>query len=975
MGKVVFSFIKKLIIFSLPLILWADNSAMCSGLNIFDQVVSGCSNIAIFEPSQYDLSLTFLRMIFGSVGTALYGMSNPLVGTIFRIFNTGVLLITSCLITYAIFLTVIGGSQDGSPMGGNSKGMLNPWVVTRIVGGAAMLIPSFSGYSAMQVLVMYTVVQGVGFADTVWTASLDYIAGTGNSVISQPVDSNASNMKVLSDYNGMMDRLYRSSLCMIENRSLSTSLCTSTPDSCTISYTQSASYDMLFVTYPFNCGSYTLSIRSIAGEQDSTTYQKYSAMMQTAIGQSISILESAAQASMQSVTAILTSFPNASYADAGDALQSSAACTATYCSVSSAYAAASSTYMDTVNYVWQTLNPPANLEENTSWTTSASSRGWISAGMYYFDLSRSYISGTGSSSSSSAQTGPTSQQLAAYVPSGSPPMQPGAPSTADMVYPMQVESAYYFNYAQTICFNDCSQSPHAECIACQTIAMIDDMSAAQESMSGSSAASAEADEMYTGLLQQIFKLLKNIDDYDYCSLLPNGIAGGWIALDQCVMVMPLARFNRLVLGGTLRVVLGLNSAFWEAESDSNGKSCASDWNGDLKHTVQDIIQNNGHSEPNHCKDKADACRKSKDPLTDCSFDKLYEPCMTDMYGFFPFLYNASNGGYMDPIFSSSQIGMQMMGIAVNYWTTVTKDVFDSVMDASWALFGISVPLQIAGDLTVASMYGTAPILGGLVYALMQAAVNIMKMFFEMSKAVLEMYLPLGASLTAIVFGLGAMMGIYMPFMPFMLYLFGVIGWLMAVIEGMVAAPLVALGITHPEGHDLLGKSEQAMMLLLGVFIRPVTMIMGLLFAMNLAQVAVQLLDYGFLFVFTDISNMNNSSSDALTNGFIVLGAMVVYCYVLMTIIDQAYSLIYQVPDKILRWIGGPQDTSSIAQMVNQVKGQTQQLGSKGGEAGSSTAGRAPSVGGATASGSRYGKQGRAEQTKQAKSGISSSDQS
>lgn len=943
--------------------IWADSSA-CAGLNIFDQVMAGCTGLSIFQPSSQDLSLTFLRMIFGSVGGALYGMSNPLVGTIFRIFNTGVLLITSALITYTVFLTVIGSSQDGSPMGGNSKGMLNPWVVVRMVGGSSLLIPSFSGYSAMQVLVMYTVVQGVGFADTVWSASLDYISSTGNSVVSTPVEHETSNLEFLATTGGMMDNFYRSSLCMMNQIPVNTATCTSTPDQCKVAYTNSAGYSTLYVKFPFSCGEYSLNISTITDQSSADTppsKEEYSMKMEHALKQSIGILQSAAGSSMQSVTATLVSFPNQPYSSATDTLNGTAACTSDYCPAASAYASAASAYLEVVDYTYQVLVPPANLEENTAWTNSAGSRGWISAGMYYFDLAQNYSLGSAAYSSNSKSSGTKLKTSGPYVVDvGIPgvPTEPNAPNTAAMTYPVQIQDAYYFNYEQTSCDGaSCGGDPAPECNACQAVQLIDDMSSSMLSSKNETAASLEADKMYSHLIRQIFVLLHDIDRENYCNLLPNGIASGWAFLTPCDMVMPLARFNRLVLGGTIRVMMGLNVA-WLDSKPCKGANCEKIWNGNCKGDVTDIIAGDGSSSK-HCLSAGNKCRASSNEaevLQNCSSKELHGPCMSGMFGFFPFLYSASEGGYMDPIYSASQMGMQMMGISVTYWMSVTEDVFTSILNASWVLFGLSAAIQIPADIAAAGLTGLVPIVGGVIYSLAQVVVNIMKMFFEMSKAVLEMYLPLGASLTAIVFGLGVMLGIYMPFMPFMLYLFGVIGWIMAVIEAMVAAPLVALGITHPEGHDLLGKSEQAVMLLLGVFIRPVTMILGLLFAMNLAQIAVQLLNYGFLFVFMDIAAMNTSTGSAMTNAFIILGALTVYAYILMAVIDQSYSLIYQVPDKILRWIGGPQDTSSTAQMVNQVKGQVQQLGSKGGEAGSSTAGRAPGMGGTTASGSKYNKE-------------------
>ena len=56
-------------------------------------------------------------------------------------------------------------------------------------------------------------------------------------------------------------------------------------------------------------------------------------------------------------------------------------------------------------------------------------------------------------------------------------------------------------------------------------------------------------------------------------------------------------------------------------------------------------------------------------------------------------------------------------------------------------------------------------------------------------------------------------------------------------------------------------------------------------------------------------------------------------------------MIFQVPDKILRWIGGPQEQSSAAQAMQSVKSGVQQSGSQGASGASQSAGSAPSVSG------------------------------
>ena len=89
---------------------------------------------------------------------------------------------------------------------------------------------------------------------------------------------------------------------------------------------------------------------------------------------------------------------------------------------------------------------------------------------------------------------------------------------------------------------------------------------------------------------------------------------------------------------------------------------------------------------------------------------------------------------------------------------------------------------------------------------------------------------------------GGLLAVYLPLLPFIYFLFGVLSWFVAVIESMVAAPIVALGIIHPEGHDFWGKAEPAVMLMLNVFLRPSLMLFGLVAGLFLSYVYVQVFD-------------------------------------------------------------------------------------------------------------------------------------
>lgn len=165
---------------------------------------------------------------------------------------------------------------------------------------------------------------------------------------------------------------------------------------------------------------------------------------------------------------------------------------------------------------------------------------------------------------------------------------------------------------------------------------------------------------------------------------------------------------------------------------------------------------------------------------------------------------------------------------------------------------------------------------------------------------------------------------YIPLLPYMIFTFGVIAWLFSVIEAMVAAPIMALGVTTPEGEGLLGKGEHGMMLLVNVFLRPSMMVIGFITAIALSYISIWVLNASF-----DIAagflkaNGSEMAHQGVSHADIygihwgdfpfaqLLGYMfyvVIYISLYLTIIQKSFTLIFLLPDKVLRWIGGHPET-------------------------------------------------------------------
>lgn len=164
---------------------------------------------------------------------------------------------------------------------------------------------------------------------------------------------------------------------------------------------------------------------------------------------------------------------------------------------------------------------------------------------------------------------------------------------------------------------------------------------------------------------------------------------------------------------------------------------------------------------------------------------------------------------------------------------------------------------------------------------------------------------------ALLWSAGVMLGIYLPLIPFLIFLFGGIAWMILVIEAMLASPLIALTLIVPS-EDEIGKAGQALLILVGLFFRPSLMIVGYVVASKLLIVAIQMLNYGFKDV------VQNSLESIGLFGAIAL--VVFYSGLLVTFVHESFSLIYVIPDKSLRWMGITPEGTSIAEQLKKIEG-------------------------------------------------------
>ena len=185
------------------------------------------------------------------------------------------------------------------------------------------------------------------------------------------------------------------------------------------------------------------------------------------------------------------------------------------------------------------------------------------------------------------------------------------------------------------------------------------------------------------------------------------------------------------------------------------------------------------------------------------------------------------------------------------------------------------------------------------------------------------------------FSIGAVLGIYLPLIPYTIYLMGAVGWLMATIEAMVAGPIIALGILSPSGqHELLGKSEPAVMIIFNLILRPALMVFGMMASMFVAAVVVTMINQGFAKV-----AFNIISAPGLVEGIFF---MMAYTSLLVMALNKVFSLIHVIPEKVLTYIGGQAisygEGEGLQGMKQQMEGGASGISGGGKEAGGAPAG-------------------------------------
>lgn len=921
-----------------------------------------------FSPPPSDYSVVFLGNIFGMVDGVLHGTSGQIMGSMFGVFNAAVLVLGGIVIIYTLLVSTLNTAHQGEMMGEKWSSI---WVPVRATVGLALLIPKASGYCLMQVFVMWITLQGVGAADKVWNAALNYL-NTGGIIIKAQQNPGIALINAQGAGIAMgAQTILAGQVCMVGLQK------------------QLQTQREAFLSQK----------RSGGGPCSGNVDPGMKPICDNAVPDFLNSVNIVAQVDAKSLT------PQTSYAVNMPNFDTNAP----YASLNGV--------CGTIK--WNAFDVGGNVQKITGvnendLSTAKTSRA-IAIQQMYLDLGmvaqvmvnndpqldnskQDDTQNNNYSAVAQQQFGVPQTLLGAICQNATADCNswntaPGNPGSA-LFNGTEFQGAITdYNSIMAPTLNLMAQAADADS-ANQNRAFIQQASSQGWIMAGSYFMDLISLNVSSGRSWGQSDTNTGLDNSEFDGTeLSNSFPGNPKANCSSGNVSLCLWLNRdgskvdeiltLISGGpgigtNIQAAPKLTNPAMSAVADKNSSTVYGFTNNAM---MLKLPNQPGQEEPKF----ANLIHVTFDPTVyklpkgqfDCGKVKIvgFSVCLGRMFG--QLLYNS----ILVPLYNS-------------FFSLLQQFINQMVMAF------LMVPLQgmvaiFQNGLHLIAQPGVSPVVAlaqmGTYYInfsaqvwMMMLTISMAASFFPPIFTIIALASPVVFTWLAIMEMIGFTTAYYVPLLPYIIFTFGSIAWLMSVIEAMIAAPIVALGVAHPEGHDAFGKADQAVMILMNIFLRPAMMVIGYISGIILSYVGVWILNAGFDHAvgfiqgseqygtqshgsdggsyldklkqilggnsYVPSDDQFSKSSFKQNHGFNILGnnepsvitgagsvsggyvgwagifayffSVIIYTMTYITLVQKSFTLITFLPDKILRWIGG--QTEGFAAETAQWGSETQQ---------------------------------------------------
>ncbi len=178
-----------------------------------------------------------------------------------------------------------------------------------------------------------------------------------------------------------------------------------------------------------------------------------------------------------------------------------------------------------------------------------------------------------------------------------------------------------------------------------------------------------------------------------------------------------------------------------------------------------------------------------------------------------------------------------------------------------------------------------------------------------SKAALggvKIWLDMILFVTQIAMGFFLMVSIYLPMVPFIIFMGQILNWMITIVEGVAAAPFLAFAHFDTDGEGLGQKTQYGYIFMLQSFMRPVMLVLGFIFSAMLLETVG-----GYVMAIYPVV-LANVQMDSITGLFSVLGYVAIFYVIMVGLVNTCFSVTYLLPDAIFQFIGAHSSATSQA---------------------------------------------------------------
>lgn len=754
--------------------------------------------LSIFQLAPNDQAVYYLGFIFGSVGNVLTpasgGAAIGIIGTMLKVLNLTALTVGVLVVVYITVVGVLATAHEGQFMGKDWSGL---WVPIKTILGIVALFPSGSGYSIIQILIMWIVIQGVAAGDTMWTTVLNYVNYSGSPYATVAVPTIGLTQPMQTLFQGEVcqaDAAFNSSYKDANNNYLywcnptnGDSTCRNGPNLTLATTCGGGGSGCTYAMGPSgSCGTLTYCDQTTQCQGSDSDHN------QSSLNCAVCKVQ---QTTLQSIVTYFNSLGNSVVAADSQYLQFWG----------------SGTPAPPGSFIQQFCSDNQIGQQDCCYLNAGSSAAGI----------------PGTCSNSAANKLPCPNPSTVTPGSGSAGVCPNMTDNTNASQDGMTK--LFWPYVVKPLISSGNLNPDIIKISTNLY----------------------ADALAGAFTTWIATQPQNLNNWQQSAQ-----QNGWLLAGTYYFAMSQQNnsLNRSI-SATFNVVAGSASG---PTTPMNGYRNNFNASQALLTTISQAAT--GGSQNNFASSTNSTLGGMGSSLSSGASEVVSD------------FMNMLGAGATSGVQTNALAGLQAFGTGLL-----------NTADAIWFAFVIATIILSSSIGWSALVIGTGP------ENPMGVAVTTWTL----------MLMPVILALLGFLYAVGGLLAVYTPLIPYIVYTMGAIGWMIGVIEAMVAGPLIGLGILSPGkgGHEILGKAEPALMGMFGLFLRPSLMIVGMVAAMMLSAAAVTMVNSAFAGLVGTIVGANPDPA-------IAIFFMAAYVSLILSVLNKCFALIHIIPDRVLAWMGG-----------------------------------------------------------------------